>query len=1035
MIISTCIITYNQDKYIEKCIKGALEQKLDATYEIVIGDDSSTDQTSDICGFYAKEYPELIKYIRAEKNVGMNRNWINTIKNCSGKYIAYCEGDDYWIDPFKLKKQVEILENNTNFVGCGHNTEYIYEWDPKKIDYRWPDYVDYPKSELEIVDHINNYIPYHTSSYVFRNLKIELPDFFFKSYSADICFFTLMAQFGKVKIVDEVMSVRRKNSNGLTVVLDKFERVRNRIELYHELNRYFKYRYNEKYTKLIIDKTKELKKMSKNTFSNNTINSNNLIIANYSAQNAKEYEENRNNNPKWKFEDDALDSVLNEFKSEIKDIIDAPIGTGRFLDKFQVLGEQIQIFGIDYSSDMLKIASEKSNLKNISFSQQDIINNKLDVSGDLTICFRFLNLINWEDAKKTLNNLFTSSKKYFIFSIRTIDDNYTGETFIENKIYLHRKTDVEKIIKENYFEILKRFEYKDKRQGDYSLILCKKNKNILSCRVNKNFKIIYNFDQNNSKGKIYQVKDHAHANFLKHITTSSQIQGLFPKIKDIQNEFIHAEWSEGERVEAIEWDKVIELLVKIQGVQNYNESSFDYVENLILPRFYLTLPIIGLDFYNRIISMIKTGSGKYQKKVSHPDVIPDNVLKTSSGYKIIDNELLCYSKHHRIDILNSIYNLKPEYRENILLKYLVLSGLDYNILKEEYSYLQALWLARQAGSFIIKGKVESTILIIKKYLNQENILPFKIKEIDCLTEKVKPNESKNSLFQNTPNINYYFGMTSHQEQDYFEMYTSSIYTGTGEIVDLGSWFGATTIKLAKGLSKREKLKNFRKIHAFDRFIWKKSWEKYKENCMYTYEDGESFLSEFSKRISPWKHLIEIHAGDLNNYKWQGSKIEFLLIDAMKGWDVTNSIMKNFFPYLIPYQSYIVQQDFKHYYTSWIHLLTFRFKEHFELITSIPSSSSVVFKYLEPIPENLLKKTYSFDEFSNKEVDDAFNYSISLVPVAEQANIIAAKMMLFIHKNQKETAFTELRKYINKGFSIDNNDLSIIKRKYLNDYQL
>ena len=80
MIISTCIITYNQDKYIEKCIKGALEQKLDATYEIVIGDDSSTDQTSDICGFYAKEYPELIKYIRAEKNVGMNRNWIIQLK-------------------------------------------------------------------------------------------------------------------------------------------------------------------------------------------------------------------------------------------------------------------------------------------------------------------------------------------------------------------------------------------------------------------------------------------------------------------------------------------------------------------------------------------------------------------------------------------------------------------------------------------------------------------------------------------------------------------------------------------------------------------------------------------------------------------------------------------------------------------------------------------------------------------------------------------------------------------------------------------
>ncbi|MGB8320773.1 MAG: glycosyltransferase family 2 protein, partial [Ignavibacteriaceae bacterium] len=88
IIISACIITYNQEKYIEKCIRGAVEQDLNISYEILIGDDCSADKTSEICGYYAKEYPDLIKHFRREKNLGMNGNWIETIKNCKGKYIA-----------------------------------------------------------------------------------------------------------------------------------------------------------------------------------------------------------------------------------------------------------------------------------------------------------------------------------------------------------------------------------------------------------------------------------------------------------------------------------------------------------------------------------------------------------------------------------------------------------------------------------------------------------------------------------------------------------------------------------------------------------------------------------------------------------------------------------------------------------------------------------------------------------------------------------------------------------------------------------
>ncbi|MEI6892999.1 MAG: glycosyltransferase [Pontiella sp.] len=119
-IVSASLITYNHAPYIRACIEGMLEQKTDFPYEICIGEDESTDGTREICIEYAEKYPDRIRLVQRSKlERGRERykslgvcNYIESARLCVGKYIALCDGDDFWIDPLKLQKQFDIMEAN-----------------------------------------------------------------------------------------------------------------------------------------------------------------------------------------------------------------------------------------------------------------------------------------------------------------------------------------------------------------------------------------------------------------------------------------------------------------------------------------------------------------------------------------------------------------------------------------------------------------------------------------------------------------------------------------------------------------------------------------------------------------------------------------------------------------------------------------------------------------------------------------------------------------------------------------------------------
>jgi glycosyltransferase involved in cell wall biosynthesis len=124
-LVSIVMITYNQDKYIQKAIDSILSQQTVFKYEVIIGEDCSTDKTRDICIDYSTKYPDKIRLLLHDNNIGMYQNFLESMKLTKGKYIAICEGDDFWTNPEKLQMQYNFLEKNPDFAGIHTKVDYI----------------------------------------------------------------------------------------------------------------------------------------------------------------------------------------------------------------------------------------------------------------------------------------------------------------------------------------------------------------------------------------------------------------------------------------------------------------------------------------------------------------------------------------------------------------------------------------------------------------------------------------------------------------------------------------------------------------------------------------------------------------------------------------------------------------------------------------------------------------------------------------------------------------------------------------------
>ena len=221
-VVSVNVVTYNHKNYIKQCLDGILMQQTNFPFEIIVGEDESSDGTREICIDYANRYPDKIKlFLRSRKDVvyvngsptGRN-NFIENLKVCSSKYIALCEGDDYWSDPLKLQKQVDVLKKNPHLIGCFHNCEERYWNDYTKASKL---FVHYPNGREISIKEIAEYNMLPTCSVVFINrLPKELfTNEFLKLPVGDWPLHLLNTRKGNYFYLPQVMSVRNLSSDSM----------------------------------------------------------------------------------------------------------------------------------------------------------------------------------------------------------------------------------------------------------------------------------------------------------------------------------------------------------------------------------------------------------------------------------------------------------------------------------------------------------------------------------------------------------------------------------------------------------------------------------------------------------------------------------------------------------------------------------------------------------------------------------------------------------------------------------------------------
>jgi glycosyltransferase involved in cell wall biosynthesis len=214
--LSVCSTCFNQDKFIAEMVRGVLSQKTHFSYRLIVSDDCSTDKTARILQTLASKYPSKIKLNLRKKNIGSMANWIETLNRIKGKYVAICEGDDYWTDPNKLQKQVDFLEGHPDFSITSHNVLVKNEATGKFSDQK---YKYLQKNTYTLEDVIKEGSRGATCSLVFRrDAVLPYPKWFSKLHSADWPTQILACLSGKLFYFKEIMGVYRQNHSGSALI-------------------------------------------------------------------------------------------------------------------------------------------------------------------------------------------------------------------------------------------------------------------------------------------------------------------------------------------------------------------------------------------------------------------------------------------------------------------------------------------------------------------------------------------------------------------------------------------------------------------------------------------------------------------------------------------------------------------------------------------------------------------------------------------------------------------------------------------------
>jgi len=253
--VSVCVITYNQDKYIRRCLQSIVEQKTSFSFEIIIGDDCSTDKTREIIGEFKNRYQNIVRPIFRNNNIGPKNNFFDVLSAANGQYLAFCEGDDYWTDQLKLQKQLEFMENKQDYSMCYHAVEVV-DIQGHRTGRRLGPYKkgsrDYPIEFNVIGGNV------HVSSVLTRAeyIKDGMPPWYTNAESGECGDFALalfLSASGKTHFIDESMSAHRDGVKGslMTEMRNKYSRQneidyhKKRIATLESADRYYNYAFHD----------------------------------------------------------------------------------------------------------------------------------------------------------------------------------------------------------------------------------------------------------------------------------------------------------------------------------------------------------------------------------------------------------------------------------------------------------------------------------------------------------------------------------------------------------------------------------------------------------------------------------------------------------------------------------------------------------------------------------------------------------------------------------------------------------------------
>lgn len=262
-LVSIICLTYNEQEFVRDTFDSFLSQRTNFSFEILVFDDASTDNTPKIIQEYFNKYPDIFKITLYEENnfkKGLGFYGLRVgFSEARGKYIAYCEGDDYWCDEYKLQKQVDFLESNKQYEVCAHETIIRNDLDNREDGTLFTHtnvniFIDRSKKDIyKFKDTLTGNI-FHISSMVFRNIPIRWPEWINTVTALDMILFMILAEKGDIYLMRDVMSVYRHNKFSITSTQNQFK---NQIEfnnvsmeLLDKMNDYWQGKYNKYISKI-----------------------------------------------------------------------------------------------------------------------------------------------------------------------------------------------------------------------------------------------------------------------------------------------------------------------------------------------------------------------------------------------------------------------------------------------------------------------------------------------------------------------------------------------------------------------------------------------------------------------------------------------------------------------------------------------------------------------------------------------------------------------------------------------------------------